>query len=161
MEGMLFLQQKGKFIVFGESELSSIAFSPDMQIVATANWDDGNVNLWDRHGSFLRTLEGESKHPVVRMAFSPNGQILAAGGKGGEIQLWHVESGTLTVSMREHHTRVTGLSFSPDGRLLVSGGQEGNLLLWSVVGDSILPPRVLVKSTVGVRGWHSLPMDKW
>src|SRR5262249_27681447 len=60
-----------------------------------------------------------------RVAFSPDGQSVAAGGEAGTIETWEVTSGKQARHWREHSGAVRGLAFSPNGKLLASAGHEG------------------------------------
>jgi WD40 repeat protein len=55
-----------------------------------------------------------------RVAFSPDGKILASGSDGGEIGLWEVPTGKAIRKLQAHPWQVTYLSFSPDGKHLAS-----------------------------------------
>jgi WD40 repeat protein len=67
---------------------------------------------------------------VETVAFSPNGQIIAACFDDGTIRLWDVQS------HRElgHPLSVgaSSLAFSLDGRNLASGDRDGTIWLWNV-----------------------------
>ena len=70
-----------------DSEVESVAFSPDGQILASGGWDDYQILLWDTNntGKPLKTLSVAAN--VTNIAFSPDGQTLASGG-GNEARLW-------------------------------------------------------------------------
>jgi WD40 repeat protein len=75
-------------------------------------------------------LKGHSDF-VLSVAFSPNGQLLASGGKDGFVILWDVEQGSLLRKLRDGHTElVASVAFSPDGTRLASSSADGTLCLW-------------------------------
>src|SRR5262249_58857076 len=78
----------------------------------------------DTTGSSIRAL---SARPI---ALSPDGSILAAGGKG--VKLWDVRTGKLLRELSGHLKRTQAITFSADGRLLVSGGSYGTTNAWEV-----------------------------
>ncbi len=69
--------------------------------------------------------EGNDKFNIV---FSPDGDLLAAGGVGG-VSLWDVESRTKLRTL-SHDDELMAVAFSPDGTLLVSGGYDNQIYLW-------------------------------
>ena len=75
-----------------------LAFSPDGRILAggTGRWPsitsgyEGIIYLWDTAtGQHKETLTGHAT-AVCRLAFSPDGRILASVGASGQIRLWKV-----------------------------------------------------------------------
>lgn len=84
----------------------------------------------------VRTLgpQGEGKPSVfvdrvLSLAFSPNGELLAAGGgeasRSGELTLWNVAEGSLVRVFEDAHSdTVYGLDFSADGSLLASAAAD-------------------------------------
>jgi WD40 repeat protein len=72
-------------------------------------------------------------------AFSPDGKMLASGGRtraNGSwthtIKLWDVVTGQGLHILEEHANRVDSLAFSPDGRTLVSGSWNKTIKLWKI-----------------------------
>lgn len=71
-----------------------------------------------------------------RMAFSPDGTLLATGFQGGEIKLWDTATGELVHTILDHDSPITDeptvqFAFSDDGQLLGSSA-NGILRLWGV-----------------------------
>jgi len=64
------------------------------------------------------------------LAFSPDGQLLAAGDDAGNIELWRLGEGQPPVVLSGHRQQVWALAFSPDGRHLLSGDRSGQVRIW-------------------------------
>jgi WD40 repeat protein len=102
------------------------------------------------------------QHPdgVHSVAFSPDGQLLAAGLLDGTVQLWRLYDGTPPLTLRRHERSVYSVAFSPDGQLLASGSEgqnphdtrgADNVRLWQVADGR--PLRTLLGHW---RGVHSV-----
>jgi len=106
--------------------VSSIAFSSDGHTLASAGSGVGAVKLWDvGSGQLLRTLQGEW---ATIVAFSPNGRMIASGGKA-TLELWDTASGQLLRTLGEPWAQwVPSIAFSPDGRMIAVGTKDGTLI---------------------------------
>jgi WD40 repeat protein len=109
-----------------------VAFAQDGRLVATTEFGDFPLHLWEMStGNHIRAL----RHPggmAAAVAFSPDGQTLASGGRHGTIILWDANRGTERATLRDRDDLVFALGFSADGSRLASGSNEGRVRLWDL-----------------------------
>lgn len=110
----------GKILVCGGTQRSIINDAP------------ATVNVWAVDGwrHLNRIATGRVYGPAL--AVSPDGKVIAAGGKNQKLCLWSVESGQLLHSW-PGHLRLLCADFSPDGHLLAHAGDTGNLVVSDVL----------------------------
>lgn len=128
-----------------DSDIGSVAISPDSQILAIGTKEKMLVNSLN-DGSLITTINKS----VTNLAFSPDGQKIAIGMgdwkwcKGGSLELWQVSDWSLlqTLPMTNELDCTSGLVFSPSGKFLAASAFE--VLVWEI-GES--------SSTVKVRSW--------
>ncbi|MFC4464633.1 helix-turn-helix domain-containing protein [Streptomyces xiangluensis] len=68
--------------------------------------------------------------PVVTVAFSPDGHLLATGNRDGRVWLWDAGTGRLRKSLLAHDGLVDTVAFSRDGRTLATGSHDNTVRLW-------------------------------
>ena len=113
------------------SHLSSVALSPDGQLLATGS-SDNQARIWDlATGRPLVLLSGHIG-PVSSLSFSPDNQLIATACMKGLIKLWKVPEGELLATLELPDSTVLQAPFSPDGTLLAAAGSSGAIELWSV-----------------------------
>lgn len=81
--------------------------------------------------SLRRTLDCHCQWEP-RIAFSPDGRILATASKDHTVSLWEVSTGELRATLSGHKKGITSINFSPDGRRLVTASQDKTARLWDV-----------------------------
>jgi WD40 repeat protein len=115
---------------------SFLAVSPDGQTLASTHplsplaprVDSFHVVLWDTPSGEQRRRLGDCAEFFAGIAFSPDGQRLAALGNQN-LWVWELPSGRAVVR-RPSKKFYTGLAFSPDGRVLATSGNDGVVRLW-------------------------------
>jgi WD40 repeat protein len=109
--------------------LTSVAYSPDSQLLAVAGYHEVLLHKADGSGLVAR-LVGLSER-IQSVAFSPDGTLLAAAGgspcRFGEIQVWEVARRRLKLSVPITYDTVYGVSWSPDGSKLAFGCADNNV----------------------------------
>jgi WD40 repeat protein len=109
--------------------VTSVAFSPRGQILATGN-ADGTVRLWDVAAHRQITALTRPAGPVTSVAFSPRGQTLATGNADGTVRLWDVAAHRQITALTGPAGTVNSVAFSPDDATLASGSADG-IWLWA------------------------------
>ncbi len=101
------------------------------------------VSNLQRHPRLSHILTGHSDG-VYAVAYSPDGQLLASGGRDNAILLWDTQTNQLIgAPLTGHADYVNSLAFSPNGNTLLSGSSDGTVRHWDVsTGQSIGEPLI-------------------
>jgi WD40 repeat protein len=132
--------------------LFSVDFSPDGSILASSGYyelrsTDGDlerfstIKVWNvTSGSLLRVFSGQNQS-FWRLAFSPDGTVLATGGgngDGGFIKLWNLTSGKEHQKLSGHVDDAFSIAFLSDGLKLASGSFDGTVKIWDLESSSLI-----------------------
>jgi cytochrome c len=125
-----------KVMRFHEGAVNAVVFLKDGRIATSG--EDARIALW-RQGDDkpMTVLQGHTA-PVVSLAVSPDGKLLASAAWDHTARLWPLGGGEPRV-LEGHQQNVNGVAFTPDGRALVTAGYDATLRIWPLVGGSASP----------------------
>jgi WD40 repeat protein/tRNA A-37 threonylcarbamoyl transferase component Bud32 len=75
---------------------------------------------------------------VLAVAYSPNGQLLAAGTSDGQVRVWRTSDGQLLLTCEGHTDWIRSVCFSLDNNTLASGGSDQTVRLWDAHTGQLL-----------------------
>ncbi len=106
----------------------NVAFDPRGQELAIASTLQ-SIDLWNIETDEHRTLH-KAQAGLQRVAYSPNGTVLAAGTHSGLIHIWDTTKAQLIRTLEGHTSYVDWVTFSGNGRLLASKSNDRTIRLW-------------------------------
>jgi WD40 repeat protein len=125
--------------------VSAVMFSPDGSRLADA--DDVGIYIWNvvshKNAADLQDQNGD----YTDVAFSPDGNIIAAGNGDGSIELYNANTKDLLNTLTDPNgANVTSVAFSHGGNVLAAadwtddsqGGGPGNFYLWNIIDHKLI-----------------------
>lgn len=106
-------------------------FSGETLAVGTGKKD---IQLWDVNTQKrVRIIKTSHKHVICKIAFSPDGNLIASGDAGGGIHVWNSKTGKHVAAYKGHKLNINVLVFSKNSRYLASTGlYDGTIFLWDL-----------------------------
>ncbi|KIJ36370.1 hypothetical protein M422DRAFT_140473, partial [Sphaerobolus stellatus SS14] len=134
-----------------EGPISSLAFSPTGNLLASSSWDK-TVRVWTVFGRSRAVEPFSLNSDVLALAFRPDGHELAASTLDGQIAFWDVNDGKQT-GMIEGRKDISGgrkvddrmaatnnasgkafnsLAYTADGGCIIAGGNSKYVVIYDV-----------------------------
>lgn len=127
-----------------KAPIDALAISEDSTRFVTGG-KDGIARLWDRTSGKVIGEFDHNKFPVLSVALSPDGKLLATGSEDpkGFIKIWNLDTQTQIEKTfqnsqqvkpfdKGHTEGVLSLSFSKDGKKLLSSSYDKTARLWDL-----------------------------
>ena len=111
-------------------DVAAVAFSRDSELLAVSSGDPALVSIWDVR-SHLQIARFQHSNHAQGVAFSPDGQTIAAANWRGRVYLWDLSTKKET-QWQAHTMSVTDVAFSPDGKTLATSSEDATVKLWNV-----------------------------
>jgi cytochrome c len=122
-------------IVTVPSPLASVVVAPDGEIVTGGA--DGKLYFLSAAGE-LRGNIAASETPIIAIALSPNGGLIAAAGVRGSVAIVERTTRQVARSLVGPGLPVWSATFLPDNRTLITGGTDRMIRRWdALTGDQI------------------------
>jgi len=130
-------------VIPAHSAVHSVAFSPDSHSLATAGIDRQDaLRIWDVTSGQPKTTLSEPATKSGKVAYAPNGDLIAVGDRTGIIRIWDVRQADdirVVRFLRGHPASINALTFNPvNAGLLASCGRDLTVRLWDTdSGDEL------------------------
>ncbi|DAZ92992.1 TPA: hypothetical protein N0F65_011489 [Lagenidium giganteum] len=129
-----------------KSAVTSVAFHPNMQQLASASVDC-NVLMWNFKPQLRAFRYVGHKGPVHALAFSPSGDVLASASQDRTVRLWTPTVKGESVAIKAHAGAVRSVCFSYCAQELLTASDDMSIKLWA------LPTRRFQCSLTGHSNW--------
>jgi cytochrome c len=117
------------------SPLNAVVVAPDGEILCAGA--DGKVYVLSRDGE-LRAAVAASQTPIIALAISPDGALVAAAGVRGAVAVIDRQKRKVVRTLVGPGLPVWSAAFFPDNRTLLTGGADRMIRRWNALtGDQI------------------------
>ena len=123
-----------------------VAFSNDGNLIAIANTENRNIDLYNLNNKLIRTfIRNDSSFNKV--IFAPNNQYIAASNKDHEIKIFQLSDGHLVRTLfgdqdysqnKKQKYDFLDIKFSPNGQFIAAASTDRTIKIWSRSSGELL-----------------------
>ena len=122
-------------VVLLPSPLNAVAVAPDGEIVTGGG--DGKIRLLTSDSRETGEVQAGST-PIVALAMSADGTLIAATGIGGGVSVIDRKARSIVQALATQGAPIWSVAFLPDNATLLTGGADGRIRRWNArTGDPI------------------------
>ncbi|EJC97788.1 WD repeat protein [Fomitiporia mediterranea MF3/22] len=154
-----------------EGPVSSVAFSPAGNVLASGSWDK-SVRIWSVFDRSRNVEPFQLNSDVLAVAFRPDGKELAASSLDGQIAFWDVSLGKQTTLIEGRRDIAGGrsassfrtaansssagksfnsLAYTADGSCILAGGNSKYVVLYDV-RDGVMVKKYTISENLSLDG---------
>lgn len=100
--------------------------------------EQGILRLWNASNGNPGPNLASHANPVLTLAASPDGTLVAMGDSTGTVSLRAMPTGATLATWSAHSEEILALAFSPNGQLLATASFDGTAKLWQLPGGALL-----------------------
>ncbi|TDL14776.1 hypothetical protein BD410DRAFT_167284 [Rickenella mellea] len=111
--------------------VTSVAFSPDGQTIASGSYDK-TVRIWNAStgAPIGEPLYGHTDR-ITSVAFSPDGQHIVSGSGDKTLRIWNIHTYTTVYICKGHSGGVYSVAYSSNGHFIASGSNDLTIRMWN------------------------------
>ena len=118
---------------FHDDAVNAVALLKDGRAVTAGA--DGRIAIWREGNQQPDTVLQGHTAPIVALAVSPDGTMLASAAWDNTVRLWPLAGGAPRV-LEGHTQNVNGVAFMADGKSVVSAAYDLTLRIWPLDGGA-------------------------
>lgn len=119
-----------------DDEWAPLQFARQGTLLLTAGKTANTISAWDtrswRKVAAFEGIEWTESRSMAAIAVSPDGNTIAAGGKGESVLVWDVDRPSNPTVLNTGAGQAFSSAFSPDGKTLAIGSLDASIRLWNV-----------------------------
>lgn len=108
--------------------ITAVSINPAGDWIALGSEEHGQLAVWEWRSKSCHLRAESHANAMTSLAYSPDGLMIATGGRDAKVKLWRVGSGRAIVTFSEHQAPVTQVAFPAiKHKVVVSASLDGTV----------------------------------